>query len=116
MKRQHSGHLFHVASTAALRSWANASAYHTTKRGLIGFSQGLGVEGREHGIHVSTIIPGGMRTHFFDRFVEQGIPMPDPGFARPCDGCTGDCLCCRVPAESNVKELLLTPYTETSWP
>jgi len=117
MKRQHSGHLFHVASTAALRSWANASAYHATKRGLIGFSQGLGVEGREHGIHVSTIIPGGMRTHFFDRFVEQGIPMPDPkNLQDPATVAQAIVFAARVPAESNVQEMLLTPYTETSWP
>ncbi|GAC1565657.1 MAG: hypothetical protein NVS3B14_04110 [Ktedonobacteraceae bacterium] len=40
-------------------------------------SRAFGVEGRPDGIHVTTIIPGGMRTHFFDRFKQQGIPMPD---------------------------------------
>src|SRR5205085_2519474 len=63
--------------TAAARAWANASAYHATKWGLVGFGRGVGVEGRADGIRVATIIPGGMRTHFFDRFNEQGIPMPE---------------------------------------
>src|SRR6185312_8577133 len=77
MREQHSGHIINIASTAATRAWANASAYHASKWGLVGFSRGLGVEGRPDGIRVTTIIPGGMRTHFFDRFTEQGIPMPD---------------------------------------
>src|SRR5207244_9461221 len=77
MRQQHSGHIINVASTAATRAWANASAYHASKWGLVGFSRGLGVEGRADGIRVTTIIPGGMRTHFFDRFTEQGIPMPE---------------------------------------
>lgn len=76
MKQQHSGHIINIASTVATRAWANASAYHASKWGLVGFSRGLGVEGRVDGIRVTTIIPGGMRTHFFDRFAEQGIPMP----------------------------------------
>ncbi|HKS96026.1 MAG TPA: SDR family oxidoreductase, partial [Terriglobia bacterium] len=46
MKQQHSGHIFNIASTAATRAWANAAAYHATKWGLVGFSRGLGVEGR----------------------------------------------------------------------
>ena len=117
MKRQKSGHIFNIASTAALRSWANASAYHATKRGLIGFSQGLGVEGRAHGIRVSTIIPGGMKTHFFDRFVDQGIPMPDPeNLQSPETVASAIVFAAKVPAESNLQELLLTPFTETSWP
>src|SRR5947209_17590197 len=76
MRRQRSGHIFNIASTAATRAWANAAAYHASKWGLVGFSRGLGVEGRADGIRVTTVIPGGMRTHFFDRFAEQGIPLP----------------------------------------
>ena len=117
MKRQKSGHIFNVASTAALRSWGNASAYHATKRGLIGFGQGLGVEGREHGIRVTSIIPGGMKTHFFDRFVEQGIPMPDPAnLQSPETVASAIVFAAQLPPESNLQEFLLTPTTETSWP
>ncbi len=117
MKSQHVGHIFNIASTAALRSWANASAYHATKRGLIGFGQGLGVEGRAHGIRVTTIIPGGMSTHFFDRFVDQGIPMPDPkNLQDPATVAAMIVFAAQVPPESTVQEVLLTPFTETSWP
>src|SRR5690606_29397380 len=77
MRRNGGGKIVNVASTAAVRAWSGASAYHASKFGLLGLSRGLGVEGRECGIDVTTIIPGGMRTHFFDRFADQGIPMPD---------------------------------------
>ncbi|GCF07516.1 SDR family oxidoreductase [Dictyobacter arantiisoli] len=115
--KQQGGHIINVASTAALRSWGNASAYHASKRGLIGFGQGLGVEGRPHGIRVTTVIPGGMKTHFFDRFATQDIPMPDPqNLQEPATVAETIVFATRVPVESNIQELLITPATETSWP
>jgi NAD(P)-dependent dehydrogenase (short-subunit alcohol dehydrogenase family) len=117
LKRQGGGHVFNVASTAALRSWANATPYHASKRGLVGLSQGLSVEGREHNIRVTTIIPGGMKTHFFDRFVDQGIPMPDPkNLQDPEIVATTIVFAARVPETSAIQELLITPSNETSWP
>jgi NADP-dependent 3-hydroxy acid dehydrogenase YdfG len=84
---------------------------------LVSFSRGLGVEGRAHGIRVTTIIPGGMRTHFFDRFKDQGIPMPDPeNLQEPATVAAAILYAVQVPPESNVQELLITPVNETSWP
>ncbi|GCE48733.1 NADP-dependent 3-hydroxy acid dehydrogenase YdfG [Thermosporothrix hazakensis] len=117
MQRQKSGHIVNVASTAATRAWANASAYHASKWGLVGFSRGLGVEGREHGIRVTTIIPGGMKTHFFDRFAEQGIPMPEErNLQDPANVAELIVFATQVPANSALQEALITPFTETSWP
>ena len=117
MQRQHSGHIFNIASTAATRAWANAAAYHASKWGLVGFSRGLGVEGRTDGIRVTTIIPGGMRTHFFDRFAGQGIPMPDEqNLQDPANVAQVIVFAAQVPAESALQEVIITPVTETSWP
>lgn len=117
MKQQHSGHIFNIASTAATRAWANAAAYHASKWGLVGFSRGLGVEGRADGIRVTTIIPGGMRTHFFDRFVEHGIPMPDESNLQdPANVAQVIVFAAQVPPESALQEVIITPLTETSWP
>jgi len=117
MRRQHSGHIINVASTAATRAWANASAYHASKWGLIGFSRGLGVEGRADGIRVTTIIPGGMRTHFFDRFTEQGIPMPEQqNLQDPANVARVIVFATQVPPESALQEVIITPMMETSWP
>jgi NAD(P)-dependent dehydrogenase (short-subunit alcohol dehydrogenase family) len=117
MRRQRSGHIVNIASTAATRAWANAAAYHASKWGLVGFSRALGVEGRSDGIRVTTIIPGGMRTHFFDRFVEQGIPMPDErNLQDPANVAQVILFAVQLPPESALQEAIVTPLTETSWP
>jgi NAD(P)-dependent dehydrogenase (short-subunit alcohol dehydrogenase family) len=117
MRQHHAGHIINIASTAATRAWANASAYHASKWGLVGFSRGLGVEGRSDGIRVTTIIPGGMRTHFFDRFEEQGIPMPQQeNLQDPANVAAAIVFAAQVPPESSLQELIITPMTETSWP
>lgn len=117
MKRRRSGHIINVSSTASQRAWANASAYHASKWGLIGFSRGLGVEGRPHNIRVTTIIPGGMKTHFFDRFEEQGIPKPDDADLQdPANVAETILFAARMPSQSVVQEIMVTPLTETSWP
>ena len=117
MRRQRAGHIVNVASTAATRAWANAAAYHASKWGLVGFSRGLGVEGRSDGIRVTTIIPGGMRTHFFDRFIEQGIPMPDErNLQDPANVAQVILFAVQLPPESALQEAIVTPLTETSWP
>jgi NAD(P)-dependent dehydrogenase (short-subunit alcohol dehydrogenase family) len=117
MQSQHSGHVINIASTAATRAWANAAAYHASKWGLLGFSRGLGVEGRSDGIRVTTIIPGGMSTHFFDRFVEQGIPLPDQrNLQNPYNVAEVIVFAAQVPPDSALQEVIITPLTETSWP
>jgi len=117
MRVQKAGHVINVASTAALRMWANASAYHASKAGLVAFGRGFGVEGRAYGIRVTTIIPGGMQTHFFDRFQEQGIPMPEEkNLQDPANVADVIVFAAQVPPESAMQEVLITPFTETSWP
>ncbi len=117
MQRQQSGHIINVASTAATRAWANAAAYHASKWGLVGFGRGLGVEGRPNDIRVTTIISGGMRTHFFDRFIEQGIPMPEQqNLQDPANVAEVIVFAAQVPRESALQEVIITPLTETSWP
>jgi NAD(P)-dependent dehydrogenase (short-subunit alcohol dehydrogenase family) len=117
MRRLGGGDVVNVASTAALRAWGNASAYHASKWGLVGFSRGLGVEGRADGIRVTTIIPGGMNTHWFDSFPEQGIPLPDQSNLQdPANVADAIAYAVTLPRGSAVQEMLITPLSETSWP
>jgi NAD(P)-dependent dehydrogenase (short-subunit alcohol dehydrogenase family) len=117
MRRQRGGHIVNIASTAATRAWANAAAYHASKWGLVGFGRALGVEGRPDNIRVTTVIPGGMRTHFFDRFAEQGIPMPDAENLQPAANVAEAIVFATLmPPESVMQEMIVTPLTETSWP
>ncbi|MFL5802024.1 MAG: SDR family oxidoreductase [Roseiflexaceae bacterium] len=117
MRRQQSGHIVNIASTAATRAWANAAPYHASKWGLVGFGRSLGVEGRPDNIRVTTIIPGGMRTHFFDRFAAQGIPMPDEANLQdPANVAETIVFAVCMPPQSVIQEVIVTPLNETSWP
>lgn len=117
MRRLQFGHIVNVASTASLRVWSDVSAYAASKWGLVGLSRALGVEGRVDGIRSTTVIPGGMRTHFFDRFSEQGIPMPDEANLQDPRTVAHVILqTVSLPPESVVQEVMVTPLNETSWP
>lgn len=117
MQRQGGGDIINVASTAAVRAWGNAAAYHASKWGLVGFGRGLGVEGRADGIRVTTLIPGGMKTHWFDRFPEAGIPLPDEAHLQdPATVADTILYAAAMPRGSAMQEMIVTPLTETSWP
>jgi NAD(P)-dependent dehydrogenase (short-subunit alcohol dehydrogenase family) len=117
MRTQGGGHIINIASTAALRAWGNASAYHASKTGLVAFGRGLGVEGRPYNIRVTTVLPGGMKTHFFDHFADLGIPMPDEkNLQDPANVAAVIVFAAQMPPESSLQEVLVTPLTETSWP
>jgi NADP-dependent 3-hydroxy acid dehydrogenase YdfG len=58
-----------------------------------------------------------MRTHFFDRFVDQGIPMPDEANLQdPANVADVIVFAAMLPAESSIPEVMVMPLTETSWP
>jgi short-subunit dehydrogenase len=105
--------ILNIVSTAAKRAWPNASAYHASKWGLLGFSHALHSEARAYGVRVTAVICGGMRTPFLlDRFPElDPAVLQDPAVvARTIRSLidTND--------ESVVPEITILPMRETSWP
>ncbi|NJN86649.1 MAG: SDR family oxidoreductase, partial [Leptolyngbyaceae cyanobacterium SL_7_1] len=113
MKQQGSGHIVNITSTAAKRAWANASAYHASKWGLLGFSHALHVEGRPHGVKVTAVIAGGMRTPFLlDRF-----PDLDPQVLQdPKNVAETIRYVLMQPTETVIPEVTVIPMRESSWP
>ncbi len=113
MKRQGGGHIVNIASTAAKRTWPNASAYHASKWGLMGLSHALHAELRPHKIKVSAVVAGGMRTPFLlDRF-----PDIDPGVLQdPANVAKTVRWLLTVPGESVIPEVMVIPMREGSWP
>jgi NAD(P)-dependent dehydrogenase (short-subunit alcohol dehydrogenase family) len=113
MTARRSGHIVNIVSTAAKRAWANASAYHASKWGLLGFSHALHVEARPHGVKVTAIVSGGMRTPFLlDRFPDiDTSTLQDPRNVAETVRCI-----LRLPADTVVPEITVIPMRETSWP
>ena len=117
MKRQGGGQIVNIASTAALRVWPGASAYHASKFGVLGMSRALNLEGRSDGIRVMTVIPGGMDTRFFERFREQNIPLPGPDTLQsPANVARTIVYALGLPADSALQELVITHPDEPGWP
>ena len=65
--RQSKGYLITIASLAGTNFFAKGSAYNASKFGLVGFTQAVMLDVRQHGIKVSTIMPGSVSTYFNNR-------------------------------------------------
>jgi NAD(P)-dependent dehydrogenase (short-subunit alcohol dehydrogenase family) len=56
------GHIINTASMAGLVSAVGEGSYTAAKHGVVGLSKALRVEGRRHGVRVSVLCPGAIRT------------------------------------------------------
>jgi NAD(P)-dependent dehydrogenase (short-subunit alcohol dehydrogenase family) len=114
LERSH-GRVVTIASTLGLRGAADATAYCASKFGVIGFTRALAAEtaGR---IGVSMLVPGGMRTHFFDGREEKYKPPPELELAPPEDVAASVVFALQAPPGAEVRELVVVPASETSWP
>ncbi|MEO8861161.1 MAG: SDR family oxidoreductase [Ginsengibacter sp.] len=63
------GYIITIASLAGTNFFAKGSAYNASKFGLVGFTQSIMLDLRQHGIKVSTIMPGSVATNFDDHIV-----------------------------------------------
>lgn len=113
MKQQGSGHIINVASTAGKRAWANASAYHASKWGLLGFSHALHVEARPHNVKVTALVAGGMQTPFLlDRFPDIDLStLQDPKNVAETVR-----FLLSTPVGTVIPEMMVLPMRESSWP
>ena len=64
MIARRTGHIINIASIAGKVGSANLAVYCASKFGLVGFTQSLAEEVRQHGIRVSLVCPGSTDTGF----------------------------------------------------
>jgi NAD(P)-dependent dehydrogenase (short-subunit alcohol dehydrogenase family) len=109
------GRVVTVASTLGLKAVSDATAYCASKFGVVGFTRALAVEtaGR---VGVTLLVPGGMRTAFFDGRTEQYKPGPDAKLAPPEEIAAGVVFALSRPPEVELRELVMAVPTEPSWP
>lgn len=113
MKEQKSGSIINIISTAAKRAWPNASAYHASKWGLLGFTYALHTEARLHNIKVTAVVCGGMRTPFLlDRFPDISVDT----LQDPINVAKAIYQILNLPDETIIPEIMILPIKETSWP
>jgi NADP-dependent 3-hydroxy acid dehydrogenase YdfG len=62
MIRQHSGHIVNTASMAGLVATPGTASYTATKHAVVAISKALRVEAERHGVQVSVLCPGAIRT------------------------------------------------------
>ena len=109
------GRVVTVASTLGLRALSDATAYCASKFGVVGFTRSLAAEtaGR---VGVTLLIPGGMQTRFFDERIEQYRPGPDAKLNDPREVAEAVVFALTRPEGVEVRELVVTPAEEPSWP
>jgi NAD(P)-dependent dehydrogenase (short-subunit alcohol dehydrogenase family) len=109
------GRVITVGSTLAVRALPAATAYCASKFGVVGFTRALAAEtaGR---VGVTLLLPGGMRTHFFDDRPEEFKPAPDQHLNDPRDVARSVVFALRQPPGCELREMLVAPATEPSWP
>jgi NAD(P)-dependent dehydrogenase (short-subunit alcohol dehydrogenase family) len=109
------GRLVTIASTLGLRALSDATAYCASKFGVVGFTRALAVEtaGR---IGVTMIVPGGMRTGFFDGRPDQYKPGEDAMLNDPQVVADTIVFALSQPAGVEIRELVVCPSVEPSWP
>jgi NADP-dependent 3-hydroxy acid dehydrogenase YdfG len=104
-----------VASTLGKRALPEASAYCASKFGVVGFSHALAAEtGGEIG--VTTMIPGGMKTRFFDDRPEQYKPQDDSRLNDPANVAQAILFVLSQPQGCEIREMLICHEEEGSWP
>jgi NAD(P)-dependent dehydrogenase (short-subunit alcohol dehydrogenase family) len=109
------GRVVTVASTLGLRALSDASAYSASKFGVVGFTRALAAETQGR-LGVTMLVPGGMHTAFFDGRDEQYKPPPDAKLNQPEDVARAVLFALGQPPGCEVRELVVTPSVEGSWP
>jgi len=113
--RQSHGAVITIASTLGVKAVSDATAYCAAKFGVVGFTRALAAELAGQ-VNVTLIIPGGMRTKFFDDRDEQYKPGPDAILNDPANVAAAIMFALAQPAGCAVRELVIAAETETSYP
>lgn len=102
-----------VASTLGLRGVPDATAYCASKFGVVGFTRALAAELRGS-VGVTLLVPGGM-----DNFAgrdEKYRPGPDASLGSAANVAAAVMHALSQPAGCEIRELVVAPSLEGSWP
>ncbi|MCP2243805.1 SDR family oxidoreductase [Lentzea aerocolonigenes] len=109
------GRVVTVASTLGLRAVSDATAYCASKFGVVGFTRALAAE-TAGDVGVTLVVPGGMRTHFFDDRTEQYRPTDLEKLNPPDRVAAAIVFALTQPKDCEIRELVIAHSEEPSWP
>jgi NAD(P)-dependent dehydrogenase (short-subunit alcohol dehydrogenase family) len=109
------GSVVTVASTLGVKAVSDATAYCAAKFGVVGFTRALAAElaGR---VNVTLLVPGGMRTAFFDEREERYRPGVDAQLNDPAHTAAAVVFALSQPVGCAVRELVVCAERESSYP
>ncbi len=100
------GHIVNIASIAGKVGTAGRAVYCASKFGVVGFSQALAEEVREHGVRVSAVCPGSTDTRFSPK--ETAGKSRDKMLA-PADVAHAVAMLVRQAPNSFISEVVMRP-------
>jgi NAD(P)-dependent dehydrogenase (short-subunit alcohol dehydrogenase family) len=109
------GRVITVSSSLGVRAVSDATAYSASKFGVIGFSRALAAETRGQ-IGVTTLVPAGMKTRFFDGRTPQYAPGDDANLNDPANVAAAVVFALTSPRGSEIREIAVMHEEEPSWP
>ena len=114
-REQGHGVLLATSSQAGLHGYRGEAAYCASKFGVVGFSRALAAETKGR-LGVTTVFPAGMDTRFFDGRDERYRPGPDAELIDAADAAEAIMFALTRPAGVELRELVICPEQEPSWP
>ena len=80
MKARKCGHVFFISSTAGIMAYSNGGSYSVSKHAMQGLAKAIREEMKEHGVRVTTLMPGATYTSSW-----EGSGMDESRFMRSED-------------------------------
>ena len=114
LQRVH-GSVVTVASTLGVKAVSDATAYCAAKFGVVGFTRALAAEMAGE-VDVTLLVPGGMRTAFFDDRDDRYKPGADAVLNDPANVAAAVLFALSQPPGCAVRELVVCADRETSYP
>jgi NAD(P)-dependent dehydrogenase (short-subunit alcohol dehydrogenase family) len=113
--RSSHGTVVTVASTLGVKAVSDATAYCAAKFGVVGFTRALAAE-LAGSVGVTLLIPGGMRTAFFDDREPQYKPGAGAVLNDPANVAAAVMFALSQPPGCAVRELVVCADRESSYP
>jgi NAD(P)-dependent dehydrogenase (short-subunit alcohol dehydrogenase family) len=113
--RDSHGTLVTVASTLGIKAVGDATAYCAAKFGVVGFTRALAAELAGE-VGVTLLIPGGMKTAFFDARDDKYKPAPDAPLNDPAHTAATIMFALSQPPGCAVREMIVCSEVEPSYP